>query len=662
MLALRPRSLLLATLCNAAFMLGGCASEDTREEGGGQGPDDQPVEVSFASPLCQDGLCWVAPAPQGNLLHDAHTSPAGTTFAVGDSGVLLRWSGDRFEATALETGTPALLSVHALADDDVWIAGEEGAVLHLGRDGLAPQRPEDSYESEAFIAVRAFEGGSGWLASRAGGVFRREAGSWKRSFSATADNQAVTLLGMWAPTADEAWVLGRAGDAAHLYRFDGSAWSEVLFTVEAPIDLVAAGSPVAITGTAPGAAQLAFDHRVLEVDAAGVVSTSYAEPIGGGYAPSRVVDLRGDAAGKTWIVFESGLVAAANGSTGESLEMTARELGDGPDGRVLLLRSSGAIGDPLAPSSPRRAIEPLTVPLGASARRCAPAGTGAVCLLDSAAGSSQIWRFEADGSPTLLEDLGSVLDPRLFANATGLVVLAEYGELRLFDPSGERTVAVPSGDIEDVAVADDGTVYVVELAGAFSKVAPTASSLSTINLSGGPPQSDQTLRALHRAGPNAVFYSSIKYINQDQGIALVVRSSDGALLHDVAVPWFVEYPVRAVTASGVPYIVTFKEGSGHAALRLDGTSWTELDVPVPASQFITLTAFGEQVVLRNPEEDATIHLLDASGARTLTLPALGLAHVVPSEAGLFGVTEHQEFAMPGFSGHGGLAMFFAAVP
>lgn len=205
---------------------------------------------------------------------------------------------------------------------------------------------------------------------------------------------------MWAPTADEAWVLGRVGEAAHLYRFDGSAWSEVLFTVEDPIDLVAAGSPVAITGTAPGAAQLAFDHRVLEVNADGVVSTSYAEPVGSSFGPSRILDVRGDAAGKTWIVFESGSVAAANGSTGEPLEMTARELGEGPDGRILLLRSSGAIGDPLAPSSPRRAINPLTVPLGASAQRCAPAGTGAVCLLDLADGSSQIWRFEADGSPS----------------------------------------------------------------------------------------------------------------------------------------------------------------------------------------------------------------------------------------------------------------------
>ncbi len=299
---MRFRSQLLVGLCSVAVFMGGCASEEPEDGTGGgrQDPDDSPVEVAFTSPFCQDGLCWVAPTPQGNLLRDAHTSPAGTTFAVGDNGVILRWSGARFEATSAAEGHPALHSVYALADDDVWIVGEEGTVLHLGRDGLVSRRPEESAESDAFVAVRSFDGDEGWLVSRAGGVFRLQDGAWQRSFSATANNQTVTLLGLWAPGPDEAWVLGRLGDAAHLYRFDGSAWSELPVTVDDPIDLVAAGPPVAIAGTAPGAAQIAFSYRVVEVTAEGAQTTLHEEPIGSSFGPSAIADLRGDATGETW--------------------------------------------------------------------------------------------------------------------------------------------------------------------------------------------------------------------------------------------------------------------------------------------------------------------------------------------------------------------------
>jgi hypothetical protein len=670
----RIASLTAPIVLASAFLFAspGCGDDATDGSGGaGAGHAGTPLELDFASPACLDELCWVAPVPQGNRLRAADTASDGTTYAVGDHGTVLRWDGERFAAAGLPrsaeslwTSRPQLLAVHARTPDDVWIAGTGGVVLRLGPEGLTDASPTIAANAR-FVAVHAFAADDVWLVSAAGTVLHFDGATWSTSLALPTSG---ALVGMWAASEDDVWVFGqKAAGVAVAHHFDGSAWSELAVTPASDGSILPAGAPVAVTGSAAGEPRFAFEHQLVAIGADGSPRRLWASPSATSFPPSPVVGATTDREGSTWLAFDAGATVRVDdaGTVSSAANVVATGFGAGPDGRVLLLRRGGGLGDPTATAAPRRAIDPI-----ASNGSCAAAGEDVVCLTASPAGGAELKRFPGTGGPgSVVLSSPTLPDTALIAaNASGLTAVgSNYTELLVVDPQGAmRTLSLPGSQIASLAVTDDGSVYVGMLDCTFGRVLPGQSTFTNIARTGGTPAAESSC-AVAKVGPSEVYLTALGDMDASERWSIVVRSADGSLLHDVrTVEALTNFPIVAVTASGVPYYAGRPRDSETGVLyRLEGGGWTKL--AFTPSTDAKLVGRGDRVYLSDSGPDdgslqAVVHVIDAGGSLSLQLPVGGIASMLPTTSGFFGTILDVEPSEGGFASTSLLALFRVTPP
>ena len=130
-------------------------------------------------------------------------------------------------------------SVVARSRSDVWVAGDEGDVIHF--DGT---RWESVPTGTAAWLNRLAAGDQLWAVGQGGTVLRWTDGAWHF----LEGERGSWLDGLWGTSADDVWTTGADGFAAH---FDGSAWVSTVGLNEPEHDL-------GVPGTAPGLSHLAL--------------------------------------------------------------------------------------------------------------------------------------------------------------------------------------------------------------------------------------------------------------------------------------------------------------------------------------------------------------------------------------------------------------------
>ncbi len=653
---LRPFVALLALLAASAA----CASSSTTTDPAA--PATTTPAPVFASTLCQDGVCWLAPTPQGNTLRAVSTTKTGTSFAVGDHGAVLRSGEGGWKALALPKrvdgdGTDRyrnLRAVHAVADDDVWIAGELGALLHFDGVSFTQTGPESAKDAEN-IAIWAAAKDDVWVASRRS-VWRYDGTSWTEMLSASIGDVPATLVGLWGSGPDDVWVLGATTTGAvRTWHFDGTNWGSDPVP-DVSNDLAPAGAPVAISGTGRGQPWLAFEYRVVARTEEGTYRTLYEIAYPDRSAASALTSLRVRSAEGVWLAFRDGHVQHSEAATKIALGApsgggTGLAFGDGPEGRTIVLRPGGRLADPTAPPGASRAIEgPRT--------KCAPAGASVVCLEAVGEKRSQLVTFEPletgsrRGATRGPLDLAVADTTELRANARGDVVVRSGGQVFAVAGTAVREIARPNGDkaadtLLDVVLAEDGAVYATELDGALLRATVGQSSFTRTAA----PQDERGCH-LHQPATGTLYVSCVREVTPDvpDHVEMIVRRPDGSvvtrgMLEDRP---FRNDPPVTVTASGKPAFAARLYRSGRRGVwRLDGKTWTHFEME--AQDETPVVAYGEQVLvdLRAPEDrenGAALRVIDGADVRTVRVPVHGIRRLVATRAGLLGERAEVESA------------------
>jgi len=191
-------------------------------------------------------------------------------WVVGEAGAVLRWDGEAWQGFGV--GEEDLYAVWASGPDDVWVGGVAGVVRW---DGTSWHRFEEGVKPAHTEALHGFGPGDVW-ASGPGGVWQWDGTAWAEhdepaargrglggtgssdlwagsrslvrydgaSFSVSLEAFSVgatppaELTDVWASAPDDAWALAWSNPGlfydprmgvgrARLFRWDGSAWTEV---------------------------------------------------------------------------------------------------------------------------------------------------------------------------------------------------------------------------------------------------------------------------------------------------------------------------------------------------------------------------------------------------------------------------------------------------
>ena len=156
-----------------------------------------------------------------SYLRGVWSSDGRTVWVVGDDGVLAHWDGSAWSEPVDVDGD--LKGIWGAGPDDIWAVGSD--VLHF--DGQDWSEVED----QAFLGLRADAvWGNGpndvWVVGNTGfnqsGITSASLVHWNGVSWATSSVTTGPIRGVWAATADDAWVAtGHTG----LYHWDGTDWS-----------------------------------------------------------------------------------------------------------------------------------------------------------------------------------------------------------------------------------------------------------------------------------------------------------------------------------------------------------------------------------------------------------------------------------------------------
>jgi hypothetical protein len=108
-----------------------------------------------------------------------------------------------------------LRGIWATAADDVWIAGERGAVIHFDGEAWSQASQPTSYD---FNAVWASGPDDVWVVGGLSAMIHYDGEVW-RDYSVP---EIVSFFAVWGSAPDDVWAAGLSGA---LYHFDGVAWS-----------------------------------------------------------------------------------------------------------------------------------------------------------------------------------------------------------------------------------------------------------------------------------------------------------------------------------------------------------------------------------------------------------------------------------------------------
>lgn len=184
----------------------------------------------------EDGALVPVELDRPEALWWAWTSPTGTTWLVGEGGLVLR--GDATGLDVVPSGTThTLYGVwgHAMPDagggaDDVWIvggrpgapddagAGDDAIVLRWDGAALVPVALPAA-GAALFKVWGAPEGGDVWLTGEAGAVWRWRDGAFEDHALPT----AASVLTVHGCTANEVYAVA----GTHVWQWDGAAWLDL---------------------------------------------------------------------------------------------------------------------------------------------------------------------------------------------------------------------------------------------------------------------------------------------------------------------------------------------------------------------------------------------------------------------------------------------------
>lgn len=181
--------------------LTGCTDSGTTPRDMAQNPD-QSVDGGMPhvqQPGCStDDWCWMFPQPQGNTLWSVWGSSATDAWAVGDSGALLHYTGDKWQPVISPTNN-ALWSVWGTSSSDVWAVGDRATVLHYDGQSWTP-----------YSIAADPNGGTCSMTSQclSGQTCDTAAGACKGT-------AIGSLYAVWGSGADDVWMVGGSGTVLH---------------------------------------------------------------------------------------------------------------------------------------------------------------------------------------------------------------------------------------------------------------------------------------------------------------------------------------------------------------------------------------------------------------------------------------------------------------
>lgn len=595
-------TVLLSFAAAASPALQACASSDASTGAPGAAADAgtidggvDPAQPEFASAACMNAACWVMPLPQGNLVRASATTPSRTTFAVGDHGTFLRFDGTGWKATTFQadvSSTSDLIfrnfrAIVALADDDIWIAGEGGHVYRFDGQRLTPNAPGQNLD---FIALWAAAADDVWLAAKTGEVFHFDGQEWTESYGGFSE-----IVGFWASASDDIWLVTNHDPWAGLVHFDGNSWKELAFGGE--LESMAVGYFRAISGAVRGVPWIASGATIYVGDETGRFEGRYRS------LTASASDLLVTGQDEAWLV--AGERTAAVHVQGDLVtpvpDVGGQKLGLGPDNQPWAFDVGGKIvwlGDPAASS---RRVDP-PAPVGAE-QACAPSGEDFFCL--EARPTAGLWRYrkvEAGASPSspssLVEAGYASNDDFLRANERGDVAwISPWKTVTVIGATGERALPVPTTRIVDLQLLDDGSMIAVDGDCLLFRAGANATSFTKVP-GAGPARIDRadpfSHCMLHRPNPQTV-YATGAYLDVQERQNLFVRRADGTVLTDVVMPeeWDFD-PAAIVTASGEVILAPFESGA-IKVVRLRDDRFEALDIPGKITGPARMAAFGEDV-------------------------------------------------------------------
>lgn len=163
-----------------------------------------------------------------NAVHviDTTQSGAGTLgFAVGNSGVILKYNGSSWTAMTSPTNKN-LFGVFVVSSSEAWAVGANGTIIkYNGTSWSTVTSPTNTQLNAIFMQDSNLSGtaNSGWAVGNSGVAVSYNGSSW--ASNNTGASQNMTGVAMFANTqTQDVWAVGAAGK---IYHYNGSAWSSI---------------------------------------------------------------------------------------------------------------------------------------------------------------------------------------------------------------------------------------------------------------------------------------------------------------------------------------------------------------------------------------------------------------------------------------------------
>ena len=220
-------SALLAVSGLTALALTGCPSSPpgNSSDMGSSTDMSSSTDMNVARPqqpgCSKDEWCWLYPQPQGNTLWSVWGSSADNVWAAGESGALVHYTAGAWKAELSPTKSP-LYALWGSAANDVYAVGDRGTVLHYDGQTWSPMTISGSTTGiGALYGVWGSSKDDVWIVGAGGVILRKSGGTLSRVQTPNDPAYQVLLKGVIG-IGGTVYAVGAAGS---LLRYDGSNWS-----------------------------------------------------------------------------------------------------------------------------------------------------------------------------------------------------------------------------------------------------------------------------------------------------------------------------------------------------------------------------------------------------------------------------------------------------
>lgn len=152
-----------------------------------------------------DGNVWntlTVPGPGTEWLRGVTAPVTGQWWAAANSGRVIRWDG-----TSFDVSMQPLRAIFSAARDDIWVAGDRGAIFHLHPGSAGSFERVVSPTQENLNALWGKDPTDLWAAGENGTLLHYDGQTWKLSASPS----GYALFGMWGSPSEEFWAVGANG-------------------------------------------------------------------------------------------------------------------------------------------------------------------------------------------------------------------------------------------------------------------------------------------------------------------------------------------------------------------------------------------------------------------------------------------------------------------